>query len=299
MSAPARSSSSPTAREGLRPDGFWFMEMNTRLQVEHPVTEAITGLDLVEMAVPRRRRRDAAARRRTMCAIDGHAVEARLYAEDPEQRLPAVDRQALALAVPGRARASAIDTGVEEGDAVTPFYDPMIAKVIAHGATRDEALDRLAAALGATRRRRPADQSRLPARARGAPEFRAGRFDTGFIDAQSRRRSARSSSPSTRRRRALGALMLIDDEWETLEARRSSLAPAEGLHSPWSERDGFELGPPRSHGLSVVVEGHRHDMSVTWAADGPRGRIRKRRLALQPGAFRRQPPRLRRAPTAD
>ena len=145
----------------------------------------------------------------------------------------------------------------------------MIAKVIAHGATPRRGAR---PALGGARRdasspaRRPISAS--CARSADAPEFRAGRFDTGFIDANLEALGA-VEQPLDEAAARLGALMLIDDEWETLEARRSSLAPAEGFDSPWSERDGFQLGPPRSHGLSVLVEGHRHDMSVTWAADGP------------------------------
>ncbi|MFL5168911.1 MAG: acetyl/propionyl/methylcrotonyl-CoA carboxylase subunit alpha [Microvirga sp.] len=253
-------------REGLLPDRFWFMEMNTRLQVEHPVTEAITGLDLVELQF-----RVAAGETLPFgqddLAIDGHAVEARLYAEDPEKGFLPSTGKLWALQFPA-GEGVRIDTGVAEGDAVTPFYDPMIAKVIAHGASRDEALDRLSAALGATLVAGPKTNLGFLRALADAPEFRAGRFDTGFIDANLQALGA-VEQPLDEEAARLGALMLIDDEWETLEARRSSLAPAEGFHSPWSERDGFELGPPRSHGLSVVVEGHRHDMSVTWAAEGP------------------------------
>ncbi len=133
---------------GLDPTKFWFMEMNTRLQVEHPVTEAITGQDLVEWQL-----RVAAGETLPLSqenlAIHGHAVEARLYAEDPEKGfLPSTGRlHALEF---GSAEGVRIDTGVEEGAEVSPYYDPMIAKVIAHGATRDEALDRLGQALAGT-----------------------------------------------------------------------------------------------------------------------------------------------------
>ncbi|MFL5223442.1 MAG: biotin/lipoyl-containing protein, partial [Microvirga sp.] len=254
------------ASAGLTADRVWFMEMNTRLQVEHPVTEAITGLDLVELQF-----RVAAGETLPFgqddLAIDGHAVEARLYAEDPEKGFLPSTGKLWALQFPA-GEGVRIDTGVAEGDAVTPFYDPMIAKVIAHGASRDEALDRLSAALGATLVAGPKTNLGFLRALADAPEFRAGRFDTGFIDANLQALGA-VEQPLDEEAARLGALMLIDDEWETLEARRSSLAPAEGFHSPWSERDGFELGPPRSHGLSVVVEGHRHDMSVTWAAEGP------------------------------
>lgn len=132
--------------EGLRPDGFWFMEMNTRLQVEHPVTEAITGIDLVEWQL-----RVAAGEPLPMqqeeLSITGHAFEARLYAEDvPAGFLPATGRLAH-LAFPPGVRA---DTGVRSGDVISPFYDPMIAKIITHGPTRDIALKRLSRALEET-----------------------------------------------------------------------------------------------------------------------------------------------------
>ena len=129
--------------DGLRADGFWFMEMNTRLQVEHPVTEAITGVDLVEWQL-----RVAAGERlpkaQEELSITGHAFEARLYAEDvPKGFLPAtgVLRH---LKFPEGARA---DSGVRSGDEISPWYDPMIAKIIVHGPTRDVALQRLADAL--------------------------------------------------------------------------------------------------------------------------------------------------------
>src|ERR671912_1946968 len=168
-------------REGLRPDRFYFMEMNTRLQVEHPVTEAITGLDLVELQF-----RIAAGERLPFgqheLRMDGHAVEARLYAEDPEKGFLPSTGKLWALRFPD-GEAIRIDTGVKEGDSVTPFYDPMIAKVIAHGATRDEALDKLSDALGKTAVAGPKTNLAFLKGLCDAPEFRAGRFDTGFIDA--------------------------------------------------------------------------------------------------------------------
>jgi 3-methylcrotonyl-CoA carboxylase alpha subunit len=130
---------------GLRPDGFWFMEMNTRLQVEHPVTEEITGIDLVEWQL-----RVAAGEPLPMAQEDiplvGHAFEARLYAEDvPAGFLPATGRLAHLHFGAGR-----IETGVRAGDAISPWYDPMIAKIVTHGPTRAVALQRLRAALAGT-----------------------------------------------------------------------------------------------------------------------------------------------------
>ena len=131
------------ASEGLRADRIWFMEMNTRLQVEHPVTEAITGVDLVEWQL-RVASGEPLPATQDELAIDGHAIEARLYAEDPAKGfLPATGKlEALHLSPLARA-----DTGVEEGDTVTPYYDPMIAKLIVHRDSRDAARRGLIAAL--------------------------------------------------------------------------------------------------------------------------------------------------------
>ena len=128
---------------GLRPDGFWFMEMNTRLQVEHPVTELITGIDLVEWQL-RVASGEPLPVTQDQLAIHGHAFEARLYAEDvPAGFLPATGRLAH-LQFPAHAR---IETGVRPGDTISPWYDPMIAKIVTHGATRAIALRALESAL--------------------------------------------------------------------------------------------------------------------------------------------------------
>ncbi len=163
--------------DGLRPDGFWFMEMNTRLQVEHPVTEAITGVDLVEWQLR------VASGEPLPCvqedlSIAGHSFEARLYAEDvPAGFLPATGRLAH-LAFPEEARA---DTGVRTGDVISPHYDPMIAKVIVHGSSRAVALRKLRQALSATQvAGTVTNLAFLGALARHAG-FSAGDVDTGLI----------------------------------------------------------------------------------------------------------------------
>ncbi|MGA0614538.1 biotin carboxylase N-terminal domain-containing protein [Paracoccus sp. KR1-242] len=132
--------------DGLRPDRFWFMEMNTRLQVEHPVTEAITGIDLVEWQLRVASGENLPLRQEDL-HITGHAFEARLYAEDvPAGFLPATGTLAH-LRFPDTAR---IETGVRAGDTISPWYDPMIAKVVTHGATRAIALRALETALAET-----------------------------------------------------------------------------------------------------------------------------------------------------
>ncbi|WP_319498513.1 acetyl/propionyl/methylcrotonyl-CoA carboxylase subunit alpha [uncultured Cohaesibacter sp.] len=162
----------------LRPDGFWFMEMNTRLQVEHPVTEAIVGVDLVEWQL-----RVAAGEplpcRQEDLAIDGHAFEARLYAEDPfNDFLPATG----ILHHLSFDEAARNDTGVRSGDAISPFYDPMIAKIITHAALREDALASLRKALAGTHVAGATTNAGFLAALAAHDGFGKGAFDTGLID---------------------------------------------------------------------------------------------------------------------
>jgi 3-methylcrotonyl-CoA carboxylase alpha subunit len=242
---------------GLRPEGFWFMEMNTRLQVEHPVTEAITGLDLVELQF-----RVAAGEKLPLVQADvrvnGHAAEARLYAEDPERNfLPSTGTLA-ALEFP-KGEGLRIDTGVEAGSVVSPYYDPMIAKVIAHGRDRTDALSRLASALGETVVVGPRSNAAFLSRLAGHPEFRAGRFDTGFID--------RHLADLTRVEPSLEA-GVVGAAVEALLAPKAGKPVDTPWRDPWTAADGFSLGPERALDLDVVVEGHPRKATVVWR-DGP------------------------------
>jgi 3-methylcrotonyl-CoA carboxylase alpha subunit len=242
---------------GLRLDGFWFLEMNTRLQVEHPVTEAITGLDLVEMQF-----RVAAGEKLPLTQsdvrIDGHAAEARLYAEDPERGfLPSTGKLAV-LELPA-GEGIRVDTGVDAGSVISPYYDPMIAKVIAHGKDRGQALARLATALGETVVVGPHANAAFLKALVSHPEFCAGRFDTGFID------------------RHLAALTRVDPQTEAavigagvaalLEPRKHD-ADETPWRDPWAAADGFSLGPQRQLDLDIVVDGHPRNAAVAWR-NGP------------------------------
>jgi 3-methylcrotonyl-CoA carboxylase alpha subunit len=254
--------------KGLRPDGFWFMEMNTRLQVEHPVTEAVTGLDLVEWQL-RVAEGEKLPLTQDQVPLRGHAVEARLYAEDPEKGfLPSTGHLA-ALELPEGMDAIRVDTGVRAGDTVTPFYDPMIAKVIAHSTTREEALSRLAAAMDATLVAGPRTNAAFLAALCRAPEFRAGRFDTGFID---RNLEALGAVPREADRGAVAAALgrLIADEESRTELRTIALQGT-AVTSPWAVSDAFQLhGPVRRVATPMLVDGEPVAAGVEWEGDARR-----------------------------
>jgi 3-methylcrotonyl-CoA carboxylase alpha subunit len=161
-------------------DGFYFMEMNTRLQVEHPVTEMITGLDLVEWQL-RVAAGEPLPRRADDLRIGGHAIEVRIYAEDPARNfLPSIGRLTH-LRQPEQRAGVRVDTGVRQGDAITPYYDPMIAKLIVHGADRAEAVGLLHAALREYEVAGVQTNLGLLRAIAAHPAYSAGEFDTGFI----------------------------------------------------------------------------------------------------------------------
>jgi 3-methylcrotonyl-CoA carboxylase alpha subunit len=167
------------ASEGLRADRIWFMEMNTRLQVEHPVTEEITGQDLVEWQL-RVASGEKLPKAQDELTITGHAIEARLYAEDPAKGfLPSVGRlEAFRLSKYG----TRIETGYEEGDAVSPFYDPMIAKLVVHEATRSEAAESLSNACAHAFIWPVKTNNYFLSRALAERDFVDARVDTSFIE---------------------------------------------------------------------------------------------------------------------
>ncbi len=229
---------------GLRPDGFWFMEMNTRLQVEHPVTEAITGVDLVEWQL-RVAAGEPLPKRQEDLAIHGHAFEARLYAEDvPAGFLPATGTLDH-LSFPEGARA---DTGVRAGDTISPWYDPMIAKVIVHGATRAIALNRLAMALDQTQvAGTVTNLAFLGALARHAG-FATGAVDTGLIA------------------RDLGALTAVRVP-DALDAAMTATAFLQAASLPEGPLAGFALWAPLRHVVTLERGGVVETAAI--ALDGP------------------------------
>ncbi len=197
---------------GLKADGFFFMEMNTRLQVEHPVTEMITGVDLVEWQL-RVAAGEALPKAQDDLTINGHAFEARLYAEDvPKGFLPATGTLTHLEFAPG----TRADSGVRAGDTISPFYDPMIAKVIVHGPNRDVALSRLRAALAGCHVSGTVTNLAFLGALAGHAGFSVGDVDTGLI---ARDIDALTASPEITPRHAalagMAALGLLETGAET------------------------------------------------------------------------------------
>jgi 3-methylcrotonyl-CoA carboxylase alpha subunit len=207
---------------------FYFMEMNTRLQVEHPVTEMITGLDLVEWQL-RVAAGEALPLRQDQIAMRGHAVEARLYAEDAERDFLPATGTLVRLRAPQAAPDRRIETGVREGDAVTPYYDPMIAKLVAWGEDRAAAIHRLAEGLSAYRIAGVTTNRDFVLRLARHPDFATGAVDTGFI---ARHREALAAPPAPEAAFAAASRALLKDE---------TPRPTADRFSPWAMRDGWRL----------------------------------------------------------
>ena len=223
------------ASDGLKPDRIWFMEMNTRLQVEHPVTEAVTGVDLVEWQI-----RVAAGEPLPLAQEDivlsGHAMEARLYAENPAGGfLPSIGPLEHFKLPQDLVR---VDTGVEEGGEVSPFYDPMIAKLIAHAATREGASDLLAEACSEVEVWPVKTNAGFLARCLDHPDFIAGDVDTGFIEA---RLEALAAQPAPSEHALASAAMAVTLDEED--------APAD----PWDGLTGFRLNAPPAAAMRLYL----------------------------------------------
>lgn len=215
-------------------DAF-FMEMNTRLQVEHPVTEMVTGLDLVEWQL-----RVAAGESlplREAPVPRGHSVEVRLYAEDPSQDFRPATGRLRRFATPPAAEDLRIETGVRRGDAITPNYDPMVAKVVAWGPDRGAALARLHAALVQTEVGGPATNLGFLARLAAHPAMRAAELDTGFL---ARHRDALIPQSSRAPAEAIAAAAAMHLLWRWGEGAGAAQRGTDPS-SPWHRKDGWRL----------------------------------------------------------
>ena len=225
---------------------FYFMEMNTRLQVEHPVTEMITGLDLVEWQL-----RVAAGEKLPLTqenvGIEGHAIEARIYAEDPSQDFRPSPGRITHLRMPKNQKHIRVDTGVTVGDTVTAHYDPMIAKLIAWGRDRPSAIEHLKCALGETQIAGPTVNVPFLFAVTRHAEFTAGSVDTGFIDRE--RWQLITEHAGNRARIAMIAAHAVIREWATIARLRA--ARSDDPHSPWAEAIGWRLNQSRQCDVRV------------------------------------------------
>lgn len=263
---------------------FYFIEMNARLQVEHPVTEAITGFDLVEWQL-----RIAAGEELPVRQEDirhrGHAFEARVYAEDPANgfapRTGRIERLALAHGVEG----VRIDSGVEEGSEVGPFYDPLLAKLIVHGPDRESARGRLERALDRSAvlgLRTNLDFLRAVVR---EDAFRRAEIDTGWLDRGEAAHLLVAQPPSER---LLAVAAFAEVARRLHEPRRYDPAHP---RSPWDVADGFRLSLPARHAVNIEVADGERDLVVTREGDGwtvttREGRHRARLGPWTPPLFR-------------
>ncbi|KWZ32050.1 acetyl/propionyl/methylcrotonyl-CoA carboxylase subunit alpha [Burkholderia anthina] len=261
-------------------ESFYFMEMNTRLQVEHPVTEMVTGLDLVEWQL-----RVAAGEplplKQEELRVNGHALEARLYAENPARgflpstgtlkhlRLPAGVEFAIGAAV-------RVDSGVREGDAITPFYDPMIAKLIVHGADRTEALGLMLRALRACEVVGLHTNAAFLQRIVACAPFATADLDTGLIERNHDVLFAPQQPPRAALALACAALL----------ARERDAAAQEGV-SPWRALSNWRLNGGYRRTLEWHATDREADVTVTCEDDGAGTRIAIGDAAAQPFAWTR------------
>jgi 3-methylcrotonyl-CoA carboxylase alpha subunit len=256
---------------------FFFMEMNTRLQVEHPVTEAITGLDLVAWQI-RVARGETLPITQEQVPLIGHAIEVRLYAEDPDNDfLPATGTLTLyreAKAGPGRR----IDSGVSEGDEISPFYDPMFGKLIAWGENREEARLRLLAMLAETCVGGVRTNLAFLQRVLAHPAFAACELDTSFI-------------PRYEAQLLPAAAELPAEFWqlaaEAMAQSETARQRTDDAHSPWTTSEGLRLGLPAEIDVQLLCQGERQVVRLRHGA-ASQVRLNGEQLLVERDGVRRQ-----------
>ena len=252
---------------------YYFLEMNTRLQVEHPVTEMVTGLDLVEWQLrvaagePLPLAQDAIAR-------NGHAIEVRLYAEDPEAGFLPGSGKLKRLRLPDTGDHVRIDSGVVEGDVVTIFYDPMIAKLIVHGTDRPRALARMQEALAECEVAGPKSNIAFLEKLVRHPAVVEGRIDTGYLDRHLEEFLPDPDAAMEPERLVAAAIarLLLQEQAQAARAADSS-----DPGSPWALADGWRLGHAgkrqvaflhRGERIELVAHGHGGSYRVQWGMGG-------------------------------
>ncbi len=233
---------------------FFFMEMNTRLQVEHPVTEMTLGLDLVEWQL-----RVAAGQplplRQDQVHAHGHAIEVRLYAEDPDQNFLPGSGKLQTLRLPSPSANVRLDGGVIEGDTVTIFYDPMIAKLIVFDTDRTQALQRLREALAACEIIGPKSNIGFLERLSRHPIVVEGRIDTGYLDRHLDEFLVGDVAPTDAVLFAAATAALLQDELDVVAAPTDP-------HSPWARADAWRIGHAGKRVIALTLREHRYDIEA-------------------------------------
>lgn len=244
-----------------QPDGsqgeFFFMEMNTRLQVEHPVTELTLGLDLVEWQL-----RVAAGEplplKQDQGLAHGHAIEVRLYAEDPDQNFLPGSGRLQTLRLPQPSAHVRLDGGVIEGDTVTIFYDPMIAKLIVFDASRAQALQRLREALADCEIVGPKSNIGFLERLARHPAVIDGSIDTGYLDRHLDEFIGGEAAPADHALFAAATAALLDDERAAIDAAASTTDP----YSPWHRADAWRVGHAGKRIVALSLREQRHEVEA-------------------------------------
>ncbi len=241
------------------PDGdFYFMEMNTRLQVEHPVTECITGTDLVEWQL-RVASGEPLPLQQDQLQIRGHALEARLYAEDADRGFLPSTGTLRHLRLPANTAHVRVDAGVEQGDAITPFYDPMIAKLIVWDVDRDAALRRMQQALAECEVVGVTTNAAFLRRLVMTDSFTQAKLDTALIEREQAALTPNDNDSGP----ALWALAAIAGVATSEAASRDARDP----HSPWQAQDGWRLGAAAARALTLEHRGAQRSVTVQGAGE--------------------------------
>ena len=241
---------------------FYFMEMNTRLQVEHPVTEAITGLDLVEWQL-RVASGEPLPLRQDQLKIQGHAIEARICAETPDNNFLPATGSLHVYGLPAHAsferapHGTRVDSGVRQGDTISPFYDSMVAKLIVHGATRAEALARMDAALAQTHIVGLATNVQFLRHVTTSASFANAQLDTALIP-----REAAALFHQDKVGLPLATAAVIA---HTLQAEQALAArkDAHGWQDPWAQRDGWKSHGAQVRSFALEYAGAPHTAQLT------------------------------------
>ncbi|MDM1696499.1 acetyl/propionyl/methylcrotonyl-CoA carboxylase subunit alpha [Thiopseudomonas alkaliphila] len=261
---------------------FFFMEMNTRLQVEHPITELITGQDLVAWQI-RIARGEALPLTQAQIPLNGHAIEVRLYAEDPDNDfLPATGTLNL-YREPAAGEGRRVDSGIEEGDSISPFYDPMIGKLIAWGENREEARQRLLSMLAETRISGVRTNLAFLSRILAHPAFAAAELDTDFIP---RHEQDLFVTPSE-----------LPNEFWQLAGKAWALTQADRVRhddptSPWATASGWRSAQPQRYVLNLQT-GEQQQKVVVTDVELANASIAGDQLVLEQAGIRQRFPALR------